>query len=61
MRKGVASAANAGAGESGLRFGLFTPTEMPKLPLKPIADAEPFRRQPCFAVGVDGGGAKGLA
>jgi len=45
--QGAASAANAGAGESGLRFGLFTPTEMPKLPFEnPFADAERFAASP---------------
>ena len=38
---------NAGAGESGLRFGLFIPTEMPELPFEnPFADAERFAASP---------------
>ena len=45
--QGAASAANAGAGESGLRFGLFTPTELPTLPWEnPFADAERFAASP---------------
>ena len=35
------------AGDSQLRFGLFTPTEMPKLPFEnPFADAERFAESP---------------
>ena len=43
-----AKAAQVGdAGDSQLRFGLFTPTEMPKLPFKnPFADAERFAASP---------------
>ena len=43
-----AKAAQVGdAGDSQLRFGLFTPTEMPKLPFEnPFADAERFAASP---------------
>ena len=43
-----AKAAQVGdSGDSQLRFGLFTPTEMPKLPFEnPFADAERFAASP---------------
>ena len=43
-----AKAAQVGdAGDSQLRFGLFTPTELPKLPFEnPFADAERFAASP---------------
>lgn len=46
--KGKSKAAQVGdAGESQLRFGLFTPTEMPKLPFEnPFSDAERFAASP---------------
>ena len=46
--KSEAKAAQVGdAGDSQLRFGLFTPTELPKLPFEnPFADAERFAASP---------------
>ena len=46
--KSEAKAAQVGdAGDSQLRFGLFTPTELPKLPFEnPFADAERFATSP---------------
>ena len=46
--KGKSKAAQVGdAGESQLRFGLFTPTELPKLPFEnPFSDAERFAESP---------------
>ena len=46
--KGKSKAAQVGdAGDSQLRFGLFTPTELPKLPFEnPFADAERFAASP---------------